>query len=167
MEAKTPADSASVLNHWTGPADANAVGNVHGGVILKLMDEAAGVASSRHSSSRVVTGGMDRVSFLSPVRIGELITISAVVTAAWRTSMEVAVEVQAETPREGDPHHTCAAYVTMVAVDEHGRPLGVPALRPQTPAEELLMREAELRRANRLAERTQIDQGRENGAPSA
>jgi uncharacterized protein (TIGR00369 family) len=160
MEPKTPSDSQSVLAHWSGMAELNGLGTVHGGVILKLIDEAAALAANRHSREACVTGGFDRVSFLSPVRAGELVTLTAVVTAVWRTSMEVLVRVEAENPRIDERRHTCTAYVTMVAVDDNGHPHEVPPLRATNAVEERRMREAQLRRENRLAERAQIEAAR-------
>jgi acyl-CoA hydrolase len=145
-----------------GLADANGVGNVHGGTIMKLCDEAAGLAAIKHSRSRVVTAGMDRMDFLVPIRVGELVTFSATVNAAWRTSMEVGVRVDAENPRTGELRHTNTAYLTMVALDDDGKPAPVAALVAETPTEARRMREAELRRANRLTERSQILAARES-----
>jgi acyl-CoA hydrolase len=108
----------------------------------------------------VVTVGLDRMTFMVPIHVGELVTFRATVNAAWRTSMEVGVRVDAEHPRTGVVRHTTSAYLTMVALDEEGRPAAVPELVPETPAEERRMREAELRRANRLAERAQIEGSR-------
>jgi acyl-CoA hydrolase len=139
-----------------GPTDANSVGFVHGGVVMKLIDEAAGVAAVRHSRSRVVTAGADRLTFLQPIHVGELVTLQASVNAAWRTSMEVGVRVQTENPRTGEERHTNTAYLTMVAVDEDGHPTEVPALIAQSPDELRREAEAQLRRSNRLAEREQI-----------
>jgi acyl-CoA hydrolase len=96
------------------------------------------------------------VTFLHPVHIGELLTLKASVNAAWRTSMEVGVRVEAENPLTGEQRHTSSAYLTMVALDEHGRPTSVPALVAQTAIAQRREREAQLRRANRLAERDQI-----------
>jgi acyl-CoA hydrolase len=137
-------------------ADANSAGNVHGGTVMKLVDEAAGLASIKHSRAQVVTAGMDRMDFLVPIHIGDLVTFSAMVNAAWRTSMEVGVRVDAENPRTGEVRHTNTAYLTMVALDDDGNPTAVPPIAPASPTEERRMREAELRRANRLAERADI-----------
>jgi acyl-CoA hydrolase len=156
MEPKPPSASSAQLAHWMGLADANSAGNVHGGTIMKLCDEAAGLAAIKHSRRRVVTAGMDRMDFLVPVRVGELVTFSATVNAAWRTSMEVGVRVEAEHPRTGEVRHTNTAYLTMVALDEEGNPTPIPAIAPETPNEQRRMREAALRRANRLAEREHI-----------
>jgi acyl-CoA hydrolase len=156
MEPKTPSESRSVLAHWMGIGDANSAGNIHGGTIMKLADEAAGLVAVKHSRQRVVTVGMDRMTFLVPIHVGELVTFTASVNAAWNTSMEVGVRVDAENPRTGEVRHTNTAYLTMVALDDAGRPAPVPPLLTTSAVEERREREAELRRANRLAERAQI-----------
>jgi acyl-CoA hydrolase len=139
-----------------GVQDANTAGNVHGGTIMKLCDEAAGIAAIRHCGTRVVTAGMDRMTFLDPVLVGSLVTCLATVNAAWRTSVEVGVRVHAEDMRSGEVTHTSTAYLTMVALDEQGRPTAVPPLEPETDDERRREREAQLRRDNRLAEREEI-----------
>ena len=157
MELKPVSASRSTLVHWMGVLDVNTAGFVHGGVVMKLCDEVAGLAAVRHSQQRVVTGGVDRMTFLEPIEQGELVTFIASVNAVWRTSMEVGVRVTAEKPRSGEPgRHTNTAYFTMVAVDEHGRPTPVPGLRTESEEEERRAREAQTRRRNRLAERDEI-----------
>ncbi len=156
MPSRTPAESQSTLVRWMGVEDANTAGFVHGGTVLRFCDEAAGLAAVRHSRGRVVTAGLDRMTFLEPVHIGELLTFKATVNAAWRTSMEVGVRVEAENPRTGESRHTSTAYLTMVAVDEDGRPTEVPRLECETETERRRESEAQLRRENRLAEREQI-----------
>ena len=148
--------SCSELIRWAGVQDANTAGFVHGGVVMKTCDEAAGIAAVRHCGGRVVTAGVDRMTFTEPVHIGELLMCRATVNAAWRTSMEVGVRVEAEDPRTGEHRHTSTAYITMVALDEHGQPTPVPDLIAESEDEKRREREAELRRANRLAERDQI-----------
>jgi acyl-CoA hydrolase len=143
-----------------GVGDANNAGNVHGGVIMYLCDEVAGIAAVRHSGCRVVTVAMDRMTFLHPVYVGHLVTVKATVNAAWRSSVEVGVRVEAENIRTGEVTHTSTAYLTMVALDEEGRPTPVPPVAPETPKEERRAREAQLRRDNRLAERERIEEGR-------
>jgi acyl-CoA hydrolase len=138
-------------------ADANNGGNVHGGVIMYLCDEVAGIAAVRHSGCRVVTVAMDRMTFLHPVYVGHLLTLKATVNAAWSTSMEVGVRVEAENIRSGEVTATSTAYLTMVALDDDGRPTPVPPIAPVTPDEERRAREAQLRRDNRLAERERIE----------
>ncbi|HEX2234246.1 MAG TPA: acyl-CoA thioesterase [Thermoleophilaceae bacterium] len=160
MEPRHPSDSSSELTRWMGIQDANNAGNVHGGVIMKACDEAAGIAAVRHSGRRVVTAGMDRMTFLHPVMVGHLVTFRASVNAAWRTSMEVGVRVEAENVRTGEVTHTSTAYLTMVALDDDGRPTAVPPIAPATPDEIRRERESQLRRDTRLAERDQIVQER-------
>ena len=156
MEARTVADSRSVLVHWMGPTDANSAGFVHGGVVMKLVDEVAGLAAVRHARRRVVTAGADRMTFMQPIHIGEVVTLSASVNAAWNTSMEVGIRVEAENPRTGVVRHTNTAYLTMVAVDDDGQPMPVPVLEAGTTDEVRRESEAQLRRSNRLTEREQI-----------
>ena len=155
-EARPASRSASQLVKWMGIGDANSAGFIHGGVVMRLCDEAAGIAAIRHCGGRVVTAGMDRMTFLDPVSVGELVTCKAQVNAAWRTSMEVGVRVEAENARTGETRHTSTAYLTMVALDEEGNPTPVPKLELGGDTEERRQREAELRRKNRLAEREQI-----------
>jgi len=156
MDARPAAASQVTLVEWMGVDDANAAGFVHGGAVMKLCDEAAGIAAIKHSRCRVVTAAMDRMTFLLPVHVGQLLTLKASVNAVWRTSMEVGIRVEAETPRTGEVSHTNTAYLTMVAVDDDGQPLEVPPLATETPEEERREREAQVRRANSLAEREQL-----------
>jgi acyl-CoA hydrolase len=146
-----------VLTRWLGIADSNTAGSVHGGVIMRFCDEVAGIAAVRHSGLRVVTAAMDRMTFLQPVHVGQLLTVHATVNAAWRTSMEVGVRVTAEDIRKGEEWHVSTAYLTMVALDGDGRPSPIPALEPASPDEVRRAREAQLRRDNRLAERSRIE----------
>jgi acyl-CoA hydrolase len=143
-----------------GIGDANTAGYVHGGVILRLCDEVAGIAAIRHCGVRVVTAGVDRMTFLYPVHVGQLVTVLATVNAAWRTSMEVGVRVESEHVRTREVVHTSAAYITMVALDDEGRPAEVPPLEPESPEEQRREQEAQLRRDNRLAERDAIMRAR-------
>jgi acyl-CoA hydrolase len=163
VEPRRPSDTASILTRWMGVNDANTAGNVHGGVILRLCDEAAGLAGVRHSRGRVVTAGMDRMTFLSPIFIGQLVTCYATVNAAWRTSVEVGVRVESEDVRAGTVHHACTAYLTMVSLDDEGRPTQVAPLVPETPDELRRQREAQVRRDNRLAEREALRAARSGG----
>ena len=143
-----------------GLVDANSAGYVHGGTVMKLCDEVAGLSAIKHSRLRVVTAGMDRMTFLEPIHVAELVTFTASVNAVWRTSMEVGVRVDAEQPREGTVRHTNTAYLTMVALDDDGRPAEVPPLEAVSEDEVRREREAQTRRRNRLAERDEIQRGR-------
>lgn len=167
MDARPVSRSRSTLVKWMGLEDANSAGFVHGGTVMYLCDEAAGLAAVRHSGRRCVTAGMDRMTFLLPVTVGELLTLESSVNAAWRTSMEVGVRVTAEDVRTGERRHTSTAYLTMVALDDQGRPSPVPPLTCETDDERRREHEAQLRRANRLAEREQIVADRERkGEPT-
>src|SRR3954453_12029204 len=167
MESRPVARSRSILVKWMGLEDANSAGFVHGGTVMYLCDEAAGLASVRHSGLRCVTAAMDRMTFLLPVHVGELLTLESSVNAAWRTSMEVGVRVTAENVRTGAKRHTNTAYLTMVALGDDGRPTQVPPLACESEDEIRREREAQLRRANRLAEREDIKQSREaKGEPA-
>jgi acyl-CoA hydrolase len=157
------AASQAALVRWMGITDANSAGFVHGGIVMKLCDEAASIAAIRHCRLRIVTAAIDRMTFLHPVHVGELLTCKASVNAVWRSSMEVGVRVEAENPRTGEARHTSTAYLTMVALDDNGRPTAVPPLAAESTDEQRRMREAELRRRNRLSEREQILSGRADG----
>ena len=156
MEPRPPSETDSILTRWMGIEDANTAGHVHGGSIMRMCDEVAGIAAIRHSGRRVVTAGMDRMTFLDPVYVGQLVTVKATVNAAWRTSMEVGVRVESEHVASGEVAHTCTAYLTMVALDDQGQPTPVPPLSAETPDERRREQEAQLRRENRLAEREAI-----------
>jgi acyl-CoA hydrolase len=156
MDPRSAGDSHATLVHWMGPLDANGAGFVHGGTVMKLCDEAAGLAAVKHSRCRVVTASMDRMTFMVPIHVAELVTFQASVNAVWHTSMEVGVRVDTENPRTGQRRHSNSAYLTMVAVDEHGKPVQVPPLLANNDEELRRESEAQLRRRNRLAEREQI-----------
>ena len=146
-----PADTASTLTYRMGVQDANIAGNVHGGWIMKLCDDVAVIAATRYAGSRVVTATVDSLKFRSPVHVGEVVTLHGTVNAAWRTSLEVGVRVEAEDVRTGEVTHTCTAYLTLVALDDAGRPMDVSRLEPVTEEEQRRHREANLRREIRLA----------------
>ena len=156
MEPRPVSASRSVLTHWMGPTDANLAGSVHGGSVMKLCDEAAATAAVRHCRHMVVTAAMGRMTFLLPIRLGQLVTFRASVNAVWRTSMEIGVRVEAERPAVGSVRHTNSAYLTMVAVDDEGRPREVPPLLVEGEVEQRRERAAQTRRRNRLTERDEI-----------
>lgn len=156
QEPRRASASRSELIRWMSIQDANSAGFVHGGVVMRMCDEVAGIAAIRHCSMRAVTAGMDRMTFTEPVWVGELLRCCGSVNAVWRTSMEVGVRVEAENAVTGKVRHTSTVYLTMVAVDENGTPKPVPPLIVEGAAEERRQREAETRRRNRLTEREEI-----------
>lgn len=140
----------------------NLLGNVHGGVVMKLVDSTAGAAAGRHSGGPAVTAAMDEMAFLAPVHVGDILRATAQVNWAGRTSMEVGVRVESEPWNKAgtDPVHVASAYLVFVAIDENGLPREIPGLDVQTPDEVRRQREAEIRRAHRLARKAEIDAGR-------
>jgi len=153
MEGKKVKASVTVLSERTQPQDANPSGNVHGGVIMRHIDTAAGIAAIRHAGTDVVTASIDRLDFHNPVFIGDLITLKASVNLTGRTSMEVGVRVEAENLITGKVRHTASAYLTFVALGDEGVRVEVPSLIPETADEKRRKNEAQARRKVRLAER--------------
>lgn len=150
-DGRTPAESAVTLGQLMLPNDANTAGDVHGGVVMKLVDTAAGLAAMRHSQARCVTVAMDSMTFEAPVHIGDLLHVSAILTWVGRTSMEIEVVVEAENILGGTRRRTSTAHLVYVALDDEGRPKPVPPLIPTTDEERARWAAAERRRAARLA----------------
>jgi uncharacterized protein (TIGR00369 family) len=147
--------SASRINiaQLMQPEHANNLGNVHGGWIMKLVDEAGALACMRHAQRRVVTVAIDSMVFRQPIKIGDLVLLRAELTNVGRTSMEVEVHVEAENPISGLRTDTNTAYLVYVALDDDGRPVQVPPLIPESEDEKRRQAEARQRQARRLAER--------------
>ena len=155
-EVRRPSESAVVLSQAMGITDANLAGNVHGGVIMKLVDTAAGLSAVKHCRSRVVTVAMDEMVFIEPVYLSDVVTLRAQVNDVGRTSMEVGVRVDAENTLSGQRRHVSTAYLVFVALDGQGKPKGVPRLEPETAEERRRMEEAKIRREHRLARKEAI-----------
>lgn len=155
MEGKPVSQSRVTLTQVMGPGHANTLGNVHGGVIMKLCDEAGGMAAIRHARRPAVTIVIDSMAFHSPVHIGNLVTVSAEVTWTGRTSMETRVVVTAEDVISGETTHTNTAYFVYVALDEAGRPTPVPPLVCETDEERERYERAAARQKYRLQQRQQ------------
>ncbi len=143
------------------PQHANSAGSVHGGWIMKLVDEAGALAAMRHAHHRVVTVAVDQMMFQHPIPIPSLVILTAEVSYTGRTSMEVEVQVVAENPVTGEQVHTNTAYLVYVALDEQGRPTPVPPLIPETEAQRRRMEEAKARQAFRLKQREQARRGQQ------
>ena len=140
----------SVISTQMLPSDANPMGNVHGGTILKMVDVAAGVTALRHARMNTVTASIDRMDFYNPVYVGNLLTLKASVNYVGMTSMEVGVRIEAENLRTGKVTHTGSCYLTYVAIDENGRPTEVPNIVPETPEEKRRWTAGKERREERL-----------------
>ncbi len=145
-------ESRSTMSMVMMQSDANHVGNVFGGTIMKLVDLISYVAASRHCRMNTVTASIDKISFLSPVHVSDLITLKASVNAAWKTSMEIGVRVEAEDMKTGEVRHTGSCYVTMVALGPDGKPARIPPLILESEEEHRRFRQASRRRARRLEE---------------
>jgi uncharacterized protein (TIGR00369 family) len=158
MKEKRVQESSVIMAQQMNPQDANPAGNVHGGVIMRLIDNAAGCAACRHARSNVVTASIDRMDFHNPVFVGDLVTLSASLNFVGKTSMELGVRVEAESLITGYIRHTASAYLTFVSLDSNGHPLQLPPLIAETGEEKRRIREAEERRTARLAERTKEKQ---------
>lgn len=138
-----------IMSYQTLPQDANPAGKVHGGVIMKFIDSAAGSAAIRHSRSNCVTTSMDRMEFYEPVFVGDMITIKASVNYAGKSSMDVGARVESENMLTGKVRYVASAYITYVAVDEDGRPVEVPELILQTEDDRRRHKKAASRREGR------------------
>jgi len=152
LKAKPMRASQVSIAQVMQPGHANNLGNVHGGWIMKLADEAAALACMRHAQRRVVTVAIDQMVFRQPIRISELVTIMAEVTYVGRTSMEATVQVTAENPITGEQTHTNTAYLVFVALDNDGRPAPVPPLFAETDEEKKRMQRARERQKHRLTQ---------------
>ncbi len=149
---KTVSASRVTLAQLMHPEHANLLGKVHGGWIMKLVDEAGALACMRHAQQRVVTIAVDQMVFRQPIRIGDLVILTAEVSFVGRTSMEAEVNVNAENPVTGEVTHTNTAYVVYVALDSDGRPIPVPPLVAENEAQRSRMEAGKARQAYRLAQ---------------
>ncbi|MEI2714757.1 MAG: acyl-CoA thioesterase [Nocardioides sp.] len=161
-EARPVSFSRVSLADMTHPSQANLLGNLHGGEIMKLADSTAGAVANRHSGGPAVTAAMDEMVFLEPVHVGDIVRTYGQVNWAGRSSMEIGVRVEAQPwgNAADQPVHVASAYFVFVAIDDHGASRRVPALLIESDEDARRQREAEIRRANRLARKTEIDAGR-------
>jgi uncharacterized protein (TIGR00369 family) len=153
IEPHAMSESDATMTELMMPHMANNLGNVFGGVILSLVDRVAAVAAIRHARQPCVTVSFDRVDFLLPIHLGELVTARARVNYVGRTSLEVGVKVEAEHLISGERRHTNSCYVTFVAIDATGHPVPVPPIVPETDDDRRRFEAARARRARRLDER--------------
>lgn len=149
-KAKTSHASRVYLSQLMQPEHANHHGNVHGGWIMKLVDEAGALACMRHAQTRVVTVAVDSLVFREPIKIGDLVTFTAEVTYTGRTSMEAEVQVTAENPITGERTHTNTAYLVYVGLDDNNRPTSVPQLVAETEEEKARLELAKQRQQRRI-----------------
>ena len=153
MEGKKINESSIIMTQRMTAQDVNVAGNVHGGVIMKLIDEAAAAVAIRHARGNAVTASVDRLDFHHPVFAGDIVTLRAGLNLVGRSSMEVGVYVQSENLITGEIRHTASAYVTLVALDKNGKPTIVPPLILETEEEMRRNSKAQVRREIRLREK--------------
>ena len=158
---KTVADSRVRLSQFMHLDQANVQGNVHGGAIMKLVDEAAALAAIRHARSLVVTVAMDSMTFMEPIYVGNVVTLDAELTYVGKTSMEIMVEVTAENVLTGVHTKTNTAYLVFVAIDAHGHPQWVPPLIASNEEERIRMEEARERQTYRTRQREREKQAQD------
>ncbi len=166
MKEKTVDESKLMIVQQMVQTDANLAGNVHGGVIMKLIDSTAGIVAARHALSNVVTASIDRLDFHHPVYVGELLKINAAINYAGNSSMEIGARVEAENVLTGERRHTASAYLTFVALDKNGKPTKIPPLALSNEEEARRYHEATERRKIRLAERSRKIKTREGSEHS-
>ena len=150
MNPKHPKESETIMTEIVLPNDTNALGNLRGGKILHWMDIASAISCGKHSQSTVVTVSVDNVSFKNPIKLGDVVTIKATVTRAFRTSMECFIDVWAEHLPSQTRYKCNEAFYTFVSLDNNGHPKPAPELIPETEEENLLFEGALKRRDLRL-----------------
>jgi acyl-CoA hydrolase len=151
MEGKPVRESQAEYSELALPYDANMLGNLLGGKVMHLVDLAGAISAIRHARTTVVTASVDHMNFIHPVHIGQLLRLQSSVNRVFRTSMEVGVKVLVEDMISGALKHTSSAYLTFVALDEHGNRVAVPPVIPETDDERRRFEEAGRRREYRLA----------------
>jgi acyl-CoA hydrolase len=156
IPAKKPSDSWLTTARLMMPTDANILGNVFGGAIMRYMDEVAAIVAWRHAGTNCVTASIDRMNFWRPVYVGNVLILRAAVNYVGDTSMEVGVRIEAQDPATGKISHTGSCYLTYVGIDENRRPVPIPKLRPTNSIEKRRFREALTRRKLREIERATL-----------
>ncbi|MDF1555016.1 MAG: acyl-CoA thioesterase [Deferrisomatales bacterium] len=163
-KGRTVAETAVQVAQMMQPSHANPAGNVHGGEIMKMIDDAAGAVAIRHARGNVVTASIDRLDFREPVYVGNLVFLKASVNCVGRTSMEIGVRVEAEDLRSGAVRHTASAYLTFVALDEVGNPAPLAPLIVETDEQRRRCEAGEQRKQERARLRREL-QGAAGGTP--
>jgi acyl-CoA hydrolase len=159
IKRKKPSESAMMTARLMMPTDANVLGNVFGGAIMRYMDEAAAIVAWRHAGRNVVTASIDRMNFFAPVYVGDLLILKASVNYVGTTSMEIGVRIEAQDPSTRKGVHAGSCYLTYVALDEKGKPTSIPPLMVTTSTEKRRFNEAAARRKLREAENAVLNEG--------
>jgi len=157
MQGKKVSETRVVTVSPMSPQEANTAGNVSGGVIMRIIDLAGGIVAQRHTRMNVVTASVDRIDFLHPAYIGDVIFAHASLNFVGRTSLEVGVRVESENTRTGQIRHIASAFLTYVALNPEGRPVEVPPLILETTEDKRRNQAAQLRREIRVKTRRKTD----------
>ena len=153
MSEKSIKESKVIMHELVLPNDTNVLGNVHGGRVMCLMDICAAMSAYKHARQPVVTASVDRLDFLAPARKGDILILKSSVNYAHRTSMEIGVRIDAESPLTGEVRHTATAYLTFVAIDKNNKPSSIPKINPQTDDEQRRYDRAKARHLDRREKR--------------
>ena len=153
MKHKSIKDSQVIMHELVLPNDTNVLGNVHGGRVMCLMDICAAMTAYKHARKPVVTASVDQLDFLAPAKKGDILILKSSVNYAHRTSMEIGVRIDAESPLTGEVRHTATAYLTFVAIDENNKPSVIPKVTPATENEKRRYERAKKRHLQRRKNR--------------
>ena len=153
MKSKSIKESQVIMHELVLPNDTNVLGNVHGGRVMCLMDICAAMSAYMHARQPVVTASVDRLDFLAPAKKGDILILKSSVNYAHRTSMEIGVRIDAESPLTGEVRHTATAYLTFVAIDKDNKPSSIPKINPQTDDEQRRYDRAKARHLDRRKKR--------------
>jgi len=149
METKAIKDTQVIMHELVLPNDTNLLGNVLGGRVMHLMDMCAAMSAYKHARTAVVTASVDRLDFLAPVKMGDIMILKSSVNYTGKSSMEVGVRIESENPKTGSIYHTSSAYLTFVSLNDNGKPQGVPMVTPETDVEKQRFEEGRARHEER------------------
>ena len=149
MTKKTVKDSQVIMHELVLPNDTNLLGNVLGGRVMHLMDMCAAMSAYKHARTAVVTASVDRLDFLAPAKMGEIMILKSSVNYTGKSSMEVGVRIESENPKTGDIYHTSSAYLTFVSLNENGKPQGIDDIMPENDIEKRRFKEGNVRHEER------------------
>ncbi len=149
MKKKTVKNTYVIMHELILPNDANLLGNVLGGRVMHLMDMCAAMSAYKHARTAVVTASVDRLDFLAPAKMGEIMILKSSVNYTGKSSMEVGVRIESENPKTGDIYHTSSAYLTFVSLNEKGNPQSVDVIEPENAIEIRRFKEGEIRHEER------------------
>ena len=148
--SKTVKESQVIMHQLILPNDTNLLGNVLGGRVMHLMDICAAMSAYKHARRPVVTASVDHLDFMAPAKKGDILILKSSINYSHKTSMEVGVKIEAETPLTGQTRHTATAYLTFVALDENGQPTKIPTIQPESDKEIERYNSAKIRHKERI-----------------